>query len=391
MLSSWIQRSQQQKQQQQVPTLSEQPLAPHKDISSVADKHESDGHSRNRSVQPSVKAMNPSVGSLSTISVKESTSATFTVSIPLRPPGSIPTPAISACPVVVPSHSPRIPQINSSSTLFMPTPGVIASIGRSSPIVEIQQPEGMYFRASFPESMRQDTLRSSRPSHPDTIFPALVYPRAVDPSNPNSEFLVSSHAGNIIVESHSLNQELPVQKPHESSTSQRPPPSTMQSSQGSVNSGSSLCITSAHVLMSHPVSSLTTSHHHGSLDEVTHPGISHTGKADSRESSEPQFYPVEASHVPSNSIVLTATTPSPTSLTQRSRHVTRSPGIVTLQDRSNSQGSFLKETSGGHRASPRAMDPSVYCSESSGKSMKMDEVRRGTYTDKRTVTRCANL
>lgn len=362
-----IQRSQQQQKPQEQPLPPQQSLVQQKDISNsidVTENHESGSHARNRSFQPSLKEMNSAVSSLSASSGKGTTSVAATANTLMRPGANISSSPItnpisslqSACSGVVPSHSPHIPQVNSSSTLFMPTPGVIASIGRSSPNVADPQADTP-FRSSLPESITQDIMHPSRPPHPETTYPALIYPRAVDPSNTRQDFLCSSHAGNLLLESHPLNQALSVQTHHQSSTSMSS--SNSQSTKGEAQSGSSRSVTSnpgsCHLFTSHSVSSLETSHQKGSQCLITHLGISPSGKPHSGES------------VQSNSVVFTPSAPSSMQVSQHNPQASQSPGIVAPQEKPHSQVSFLKEASGGHyEASLKALHPGGHYSESSG-------------------------
>ena len=291
---------------------------------------------------------------------------------------------------LVPSHSALT---SSSSTLFMPTPGVIASIGRASPNLGPAQPGQLLYRSSLPESKKHDILHSSRSPHPEAIFPSPIYPRAVDPSRPRPEVLVSSRAGNALSESHPLHQTSSVHKAHSHSTSLQPPPSTnAQSTKAMLQLGSSHSMIShpgSHVLTSHPVSHVITAHHPASQCVASHLGSfnrtsdSHSGKPHSEESYVRSFHPSEPGHAPPGSIVFTSSGSSSNAQNQRSRPSSHSPVIVAPQDKPHNQVSFLEDASGGDLSLYKPTYLSTYTGsirgESAGRSIKSVVVRKGKW------------
>lgn len=397
------QQQQQQKQQQQQP---QQPPPPQqqpqqKDISSITEKREptskqssvaqaSDVNTSNPSNQQNVKTTDPSTNSVSTSIGRESTSIAGTINTSVghvgdasTAPTTTSTPNLQlAAPRAVSSHSPHIPLTSSSSTLFMPTPGVIASIGRASPNVGTAQPGQIYFHSSLPESLKHGTPHSSRLSHPETIFSGLVYPKAVDPSHP-------SRLGNPLIESHPLYQASSAHKPLPHSTSLHPSLSTNTMSTKAVrHSGSPHAVTSYpgsfNIMTSHPVSQTIASHHPGSHSVTSHPvsysmtshqGISHAGKPHSSHPSEP-------GHAPASSIVLTLSGSPSSAANQSSRPASHSPVIVAQQDKPHSQVTFLKETSTEHHSSHKPLYlptfPGSIRGEPAGRGVKTDDGRRGT-------------
>ena len=393
------QQQQQKQQQQQPPPTQQQPQQ--KDISGIIEKREptskqssvaqaSDVNTSNPSNQHSVKTTNPSNNSVSTSIGRESTSIAGTINTSVghtgdasTVPATTSTPNLQlAAPRVVSSHCPHIPLTSSSSTLFMPTPGVIASIGRASPNVGTAQPGQLYFHSSLPESMKHGTAHSSRSPHPETIFSGLVYPKAVDPSHP-------SRPGNPLMESHPLYQASSAHKPLPHSTSLHPSLSTnTQSTKGVRHSGSPHAVTSYpgsfHILTSHPVSQTITSHHPGthsvtshpgSYSMASHPGISHTGKPHSSHPSEPV-------HAPASTIVLNLSGSPSSAVDQCSRPASHSPVIVAQQDKPHSQVAFLKEASTEHHSSHKPLYLTTFLAnkrgEPAGRGIKTDDGRRGT-------------
>lgn len=246
-----------------------------------------------------------------------------TISTSVGPPGDVAPTATSpssiaslelVAPRIVSSHSPHLPLTSSSSTLFMPTPGVIASIGRASPNVGTGQSGQDYFR---PESTKHD-IPHSRSPHPETIFPGLVYPRAVDPrvlqSDPSHlrpSFLVSSRPGHPHSDVHPLFQGSAVPKPLGYSADPPHSSALLPSSSSSSLSNKGVLQTGS----SHPITS--------------HPGISYTGKSqvDSYgHSSEP-------SHTPTSSILFASSGPAVSVISNRvpARPTSNSPVPVVPQ------------------------------------------------------------
>lgn len=172
---------------------------------------------------------------------------------------------------IVPSHSPHLPLTSSSSTLFMPTPGVIASIGRASPNVGTGQPTQVYTRHPLPEYTKPESTRSSRSPHPETVFPGIVYPRPEGPRSLQSDlshlrapYLVSPRPGYVLSDSRPIYHGSATPKslgystnpPHTATLhTASSPPSLTYSNKGVLHPGSS------HPIMSHPGISLTSKSH----------------------------------------------------------------------------------------------------------------------------------
>ena len=219
---------------------------------------------------------------IASTSGKESTSvfvsAVNTAVGPLKEPTTTSPVAssISNLQRIVPSHSPHLPLTSSSSTLFMPTPGVIASIGRASPNVGTGQPHQVFIRHPIPEYSKPESTRSSRSPQPETIFSGIVYPRPVGPrvlqsdlSHLRAPYLVSTRPGYVHPDSHPIHHGSATPKSiaystdplhtatlHASSSSS---PSITYSNKGVLHPGSS------HPIMAHAGISLTTKSHVGSV------------------------------------------------------------------------------------------------------------------------------
>ena len=404
-----MQRAQQQPKQHQPPPPSQQ-QPQQKDTSCIPEKNEptpkqaSEGYTPPPSNQHNVKTNSASTSNVSTSSGRESTSVVAgAANTPVGPPADVSTATTTnavpnlqlAAPRVAPSHSPRLPLTSSSSTLFMPTPGVIASIGRASPNVATGQPGQVYFQTSLPESMKHDSPHSSRSPHPETIFPGLIYPRAVDPkllqtdpAHLRPEFLVSSRPGHPHSESHSPYQgsSAPKLLPH-SSSSLSSSSSDTHSTKGVLHLASQTITShpgSSHTMTTHPVSHTLTSFHPGSHSMTSHPGTvhtmtshtgtSHTGKLHSGNPYGHSSYPSDSAHAP-------ASGRSTSALSHHSRPARHSPVIVVPQDKTQSEVSFLKEPSAGHPSSHKATYLGAYPGsvrgEPAGRSIKTDDGRTG--------------
>ena len=293
-----------------------------------------------------------------------------TTSTSVGPPGdaaptapstsSIPSLQLVA-PRIVSSHSPHLTLTSSSSTLFMPTPGVIASIGRASPNVATGQPSQLYYRPSLPESTKHDVPHSSRSPHPETIFPGLVYPRAVnprvlqsDPSHLRPSFLVSSRPGHPHSDSHPLYQGSSVPKP-------------LGYSVDSPNSAALL------------PSSSSSSH---SNKGVLHPGVLHPGSSHATTS-----HATEPRHTPTSSVVFASSGPSVSVINNRvpTRPTSHSPVAAHTasdqREKPHSQGSFISERSTGHHLSLKppylSSHPGNVRGETASRGIIHDDHRRG--------------
>lgn len=262
---------------------------------------------------------------------------------------------------IAPSHSPHLPLTSSSSTLFMPTPSVIASIGRASPNVGTGQPSQVYIRPSLPESTKHEAPRSSRSPHPETIFPGLVYPRAVNPrvlqsdsSHLRHQFLVSSRPGHPHSDSHSIYHGSTTPKSLGYSID---PPHT-----AALHASSSSSTTSnkgvLHPGSSHPI--------------MSHPGISHTTKPHASNLYGQSSHPSEPGHTSAGSILFAPSVPSVPVINTRgpTRPASHSPIPMVSQAPSDqreklpSQVSLFTERSTAHDSSlkpPYAYQGSVRC------------------------------
>lgn len=320
---------------------------------------------------------------VATTSGRESTSVIVSTSV--GPPGdAAPTaPSTSSIPClqlvaprIVSSHSPHFPLTSSSSTLFMPTPGVIASIGKASPNVATGQLGQVYYRPSLPESTKHDVPHSSRSPHPETIFPGLVYPRAADPrvspsdsSHVRPSFSVSSQLGHPHSDSHHLYQGTNVSKP--------------------LGYG----VDSPHSAALHPSSS-SSSHpnkgvlHPGSSQPITlHPGISHMIKSHAGDSYGHSSHAIDPSHTPTSSVVFAPSSPSVSAINNRvpARPTSHSPVAAHAssdqREKLHSQGPFTSERSSGHHLSHKPPYLSSYSGnvrgEAGSRSIMHDDPRRG--------------
>ena len=295
---------------------------------------------------------------------------------------------------IVSSQSPRLPLSSSSSTLFMPTPGVIASIGRASPNVGTTHQGQGFFQPLLIESMKQDAQHSSRALHPESIHTGLVYPRAVDSSHLRHGPLVSSHPAHSNSDSPSLFEGSSVLKqlPHSTSSLhsssnivlsskevQRPGFSYAVTSSPGTSRVTSSNLGSSQGVISHPGTSHPPIPQPGVSHPLTsHPGISHTGGPHSANSLG-HSTGAEPSHVPVSSILFTSSGPAHS---HRSRPRSHSPVIVTPHDKPDSQVTFLKEGNEVHPSSHRPLPLSSYpgnlrVEPVSRIIMKTEDVRRG--------------
>ena len=279
---------------------------------------------------------------------------------------------------IVRSQSPRLPLSSSSSTLFMPTPGVIASIGRASPNVGTTHQGQGFYQPLLIESMKQDTQHSSRALHPESIHTGLGYPRAVDSSHPRHGPLVSSHPAHSNSDSQSPFEGSSVLKqlPH-STTSHHSSPNIVLSSKEVPLPGFSYAVTSnpetSHVTSSNLGSSQgSTSHPGTSHPPIPQPGVPHT------LTPHPDISHTGGTHSAS-SILFTSSGPAHS---HRSRPRSHSPVIVTPQDKPHSQVTFLKEGTLGHPSTHKPLPFSSYPGNQRGEPvsriiMKTEDVRRG--------------
>ena len=384
-----------QQQQQLQPQPQRQPPEHQRDNPNVMQKREpapkknvrpqtSDSYS-SLSSNPHNKPTSSSTDNAATTGDRESTSVIVgSISTPEEPPGNAAPTATSpltipslqlVAPRIVPSHSPHLPLTSSSSTLFMPTPGVIASIGRASPSVGTGQPAQVYFRPSLPESTKHDTPHS-RSSHPEAIFPGLVYPRAVDPrvlqSDPSHlrpSFLVSSRPGHPHSDAHPLYQGSAVPKPlsysvdpQHSSALHSSSSSSSLSNKGDLQGG-----------LSHPITS--------------HPGISHTGKSHAGDSYGHSSHASEPSHTPTSSSLFASSGPPVSVISNRvpARPTSNSPVPVIAQttsdhrEKPHSQVPIISERSTGHPIKPPYPNtyPVLIRVEPANRSILSDEGKRG--------------
>lgn len=293
-----------------------------------------------------------------------------TISTSVGPPGNaVPTaPSTSSIPSlqlvgprIVSSHSPHHPLTSSSSTLFMPTPGVIASIGRASPHVATGQPGQVYYRPSLPESTKNDAPHLSRSPHPETIFPGLVYPRAVDPrvlqsdlSHLRPSFLVSSRPGHPHSDLHPQYQGSSLPKPVGGSV--EPPYSATLHGASTSSSHPSKGV--VHLGPSHPITS--------------HLGISHMTKSHAGDSYGHSSSQSEPNHTPTSSLVAPSG-PSAIKNLVPTRPTSHSPvtGHTSSDQREkfHNQGPFIGERSSGHHLPLKPPYLSSYPGNARGESV----------------------